>query len=310
MHTVIAVLGVDGGQTAIRMRHSADDDEIQVDGVSRQEGDTIGSVAAAVTDGWRSAGQRPVDRVVLGLTTAPTDRPGSDRLCGLVASSIGAAEVWLADDAVTSHAGALAGCPGVSIVAGTGVACLAVPERGSPRIIGGHGFLLGDEGGGYWVGRMGLRAALRAEDGRGAPTILTELARRRFGRISDLHVRVHDLDRPIASIAGFAPDVLDAAGRSDDVAGGIIDEAADELILLARNGAAWVGGPDTVQIAVGGRLLASGPLRDRLGQRAAGLGVALRDPAGSALDGAIRLGLEADPGRYSDLVHVWRAKAA
>jgi N-acetylglucosamine kinase-like BadF-type ATPase len=308
MDPMTAVLGVDGGQTAIRIRHSTDDREVEVDGVSRQEGDTIRAVAAAVAEGWRSAGSRPVDRVVLGLTTAPADAVGSDRLCELVARSVGAVEVWLADDAVTSHAGALSGCAGVSIAAGTGVACLAVPERGGARIIGGHGFLLGDEGGGFWIGRKGLRAALRAIDGRGADTVLTELAARRFGPLADVHVRIHDADRPIAAIAGFAPDVLDAALRGDGVAGGILDDATSELLLLARSGAAVVGG-EGVPVALGGRLLAGGgPLRDRLDRRLTETDPDLRarDPDGSALDGAIRLGLASDPGRYGDLIHTWR----
>jgi N-acetylglucosamine kinase-like BadF-type ATPase len=238
------------------------------------------------------------------LTTAPADAAGSDRLCELVAGSVGAVEVWLADDAVTAHAGALSGCPGVSIVAGTGVACLAVPEDGVPRIIGGHGFLLGDEGGGFWIGRHGLRAALRADDGRAPRTVLTGLAGGRFGPLQDLHVRLHDADRPVATIARFAPDVLDAAASGDHVAGAILDEAADELLLLAHSGAAWVGGTG-VPIALGGQLLARGPLRERVDRRLADLDVVPRDPDGSALDGAIRLGLAADRGRYADLIHLW-----
>ena len=56
---------------------------------------------------------------------------------------------------MTSHAGALSLGWGVSLVAGTGVACLAVPAEGEPRIVGGHGYLLGDEGGAFWIGREG-----------------------------------------------------------------------------------------------------------------------------------------------------------
>ena len=59
---------------------------------------------------------------------------------------------------------------GVSVVAGTGVACLTVPADGAARIVGGHGYLIGDEGGAFWIGREGIRAALRAMDGRGAST--------------------------------------------------------------------------------------------------------------------------------------------
>ena len=155
------VLGVDGGQSSIRLRHSSGERVVEVAGVSHQEGDTIELVAAAIAGGWRDGGFDPVDLVVLGLTTAPLDPGDSDRLCRLVGAATGAAEVWLADDAVTAHAGALSMGWGISLSAGTGVACLARPANRPPRLIGGHGFLLGDEGGAFWIGREGLRAVLR-----------------------------------------------------------------------------------------------------------------------------------------------------
>ncbi|MFN8520937.1 MAG: hypothetical protein U0667_16440 [Chloroflexota bacterium] len=52
------------------------------------------------------------------------------RLCRHVNRVIGASDVWLADDTVTCHAGSLSLGWGVSITAGTGVACLVVPEGG------------------------------------------------------------------------------------------------------------------------------------------------------------------------------------
>ncbi len=321
------VLGVDGGQSGIRLRHSLGDHIVEVDGVSHQEGDSIAAVANAVIEGWRRGGFGPVERIVLGLTTAPAAADGCDRLCSLVGAAVGAAQVWLADDAVTSHAGALSLDWGVSIVAGTGVACLALPEHGMPRIIGGHGYLIGDEGGGFWIGSRGLRAVLRSADGRGPGTSLTGPAQRRFGALADLHVRLHAGDRPVNAIARFAPDVLQAAEAGDAVASGIVDEASRELLLVARAGAAWAGGeraaawaggderpawaggdPGGVPLAMGGRLLESGTeLRRRLVDLLADtrLPIVPRSADASALDGAIQLGLSGDPGAYGNLVHTW-----
>ena len=104
---------------------------MEVEGVSRLEGDTVAAVAAAIATGWRASGFDPVDRVVMGLTTAPTDgRSAAATVCAGRAAT-DAAEVWLADDSVTTHAGALSLGWGVSVVAGTGVACLAVPAQGA-----------------------------------------------------------------------------------------------------------------------------------------------------------------------------------
>ena len=306
------VLGVDGGQSGIRLRHSAKERVVEVEGVSRGEGDVVAAVADAVAHGWREGGFGPVDRVVLGLTTAPADPDDADRLASMVGAATGAPEVWLADDAVTSHAGALSMDPGVSVIAGTGVACLALPRAGEPRIIGGHGFLLGDEGGGFWIGSRGLNAVLRAADGRGGPTALTAAAVVRLGPLTDLHIRLHDADRPVDAIARFAPDVLGAGGAGDPVAADIADRAAQELVLLIAAGIAHVHGPhsdttEDVPVALGGRLLAPGaPLRllldAALGR--ARLPVIARTADGSALDGALLIGRSGELS-YAPLLHRW-----
>jgi glucosamine kinase len=307
------ILGVDGGQSGIRLRHSGSDRVVEIGGVSRGEGDVVTAVADAVVRGWLEGGFDTVDRVVLGLTTAPSDPREADRLAAIVGSGTGAREVWVADDAVTAHAGALSMGTGVSLLAGTGVACLALPQHGEPRIIGGHGYLIGDEGGGFWIGSRGLNAVLRAADGRGEPTALTAAAMDRFGPVEDLHVRLHDADRPVDAIARFAPDVLDTGAAGDPVAAGIADRAAQELVLLIAAGIAHVHGPhgdttEDVPAALGGRLLAPGsPLRARLDHALdhARLPVVTRTADGSALDGALLIGLASEDRRYATLVHRW-----
>ena len=118
-------------------------------------------------------------------------------------------------------------------------------------------------------------------------------------------------------IAHFAPDVLAAADQGDAVAQGIANEAAAELVLLARTAVevARNGSPDAtvVPVAVGGRLLGEArPLRRLLDTQLAAeaIGAAVRSADGSSLDGALALGALDDPGRYRSLIHVSRATAA
>ncbi|MDR3080922.1 MAG: ATPase [Streptomyces sp.] len=55
---------------------------------------------------------------------------------------------------------------GTVLVAGTGAAAGVVRDHVVVRSFDGHGWLLGDDGAGFWLGRQGLRATLRALDAR------------------------------------------------------------------------------------------------------------------------------------------------
>ena len=80
----------------------------------------------------------------------------------------------LETDVVAAHAGAFAGDPGIVVSAGTGAITLGADEYGEQFYADGWGPLLGDEGGGYWIGVEALRAVCRALDGRSHATALTE----------------------------------------------------------------------------------------------------------------------------------------
>ena len=80
----------------------------------------------------------------------------------------------LETDVVAAHAGAFAGDPGIVVSAGTGAVTLGADEYGEQFYADGWGPLLGDEGGGYWIGVEALRAICRSLDGRAPHTQLTE----------------------------------------------------------------------------------------------------------------------------------------
>ncbi|MYS50866.1 ATPase, partial [Streptomyces sp. SID6013] len=79
-------------------------------------------------------------------------------------------------DAVTAHAGALGGRAGVVLAIGTGSVAVGIGADGTYARVDGWGPLLGDDGSGARIGTAGLRAALRAHDGRGPATALLDAA--------------------------------------------------------------------------------------------------------------------------------------
>jgi len=223
----------------------------------------------------------PVDEVIVGAAGALA-APGAARALGdALLASLRAERVAVTSDAVIAHAGALNGEPGVVLIAGTGVVALAIGADGALRTADGWGPWLGDEGGGAWIGAAGLRAALRAHDGRGPYTTLLDAARARFGAPENWPAQLTGA----AAFASFAPDVLATDG--DAAALAIVSAAAKALAATAR---AAGDGP----VAMVGGLAGVEVLREQLD---------LVPTAGDALDGALRLEAIHEP-------HVIRVQAA
>jgi N-acetylmuramic acid 6-phosphate etherase len=238
----------------------------------------VRAAAAAILAVARELG--PAPEVVVGAAGALAAPDAARALGDVLLAAMPAERVIVTSDAVIAHAGALAGQPGVVLIVGTGVVALAIGADGALRTADGWGPWLGDEGGGAWIGAAGLRAALRARDGRGPPTTLLDAARYRFGAPETWPAQLTDA----AALASFAPDVL--AAQSDDTALAIVGAAAAALAATAR---AAGNGPVTM---VGG-LAGADALRGRLD---------LLPAAGDALDGALRLGAIHQP-------HVIRVQA-
>ncbi|MDX1994287.1 MAG: BadF/BadG/BcrA/BcrD ATPase family protein [bacterium] len=119
---------------------------------------------------------------------------------------------------------------GVLILSGTGSIAYGVNSTGKTSLIGGWGYLLGDEGSGYWVGMEGLKAAIRAMEGRDPATALTSviLQDNQLQTRGDIIHWVYGEPR-VRDIARFAPLVLEQAEAGDRVAFGIVEAAAHEL---------------------------------------------------------------------------------
>ncbi|AUH43657.1 BadF/BadG/BcrA/BcrD ATPase family protein [Streptomyces sp. CMB-StM0423] len=79
------------------------------------------------------------------------------------------------DTEIAFAAGPGAPAAGVVAIAGTGASAARIAARRQTATIDGHGWLLGDEGSGFWIARQALRAALRSLDGRGPATALVGL---------------------------------------------------------------------------------------------------------------------------------------
>lgn len=174
--------------------------------------------------------------ICLGI--AGVDRPEDSAVVRGIMKRIGyKARVLVVNDALVALEAGAAGQPGVVVIAGTGSIAYGRNAHDEAARAGGWGYVLGDEGSGYWIGRAALRAVLRQSDRRGPVTRLTTLLLEHFqvAHAQDLiHQVYHPALRPTA-IAALAQCVQQAFTAGDAVAIGILRGAADQLEASAMS---------------------------------------------------------------------------
>lgn len=123
---------------------------------------------------------------------------------------------------------------GLVIIAGTGSIAYGVKENGDDFRVGGWGYLFGDEGSGYAIGREAIRRTLMAYDGRLQATNLSAVLTDYFSvpKFLDIVPVIYQSSKD--RIAGLTPMVEQSALRGDTIAAAILEEAADALIDLIR----------------------------------------------------------------------------
>jgi N-acetylglucosamine kinase-like BadF-type ATPase len=176
------------------------------------------------------------DAICLGI--AGVDRPSDAAAVRGIMRRIGfKSRVLVVNDALIALVAGAGDEPGVVIVAGTGSIAYGRDGSGRAARAGGWGYLLGDEGGGFWVGRAALAAVVRQFDGRGPATLLTEMVLAEMGLTSptELIHAVYDNGLPRRSIAGIASVVQRTVDAGDAVAADILDRAAVELTSAAAS---------------------------------------------------------------------------
>src|SRR2546425_3572915 len=262
------VLGADAGGSHSTVAIGREDGTVlgraEGPGAAMRPGGAAASAVVLVDTARRAATQAgvslPVDRAVVGAAGAGRAQEQRELAAALVAAGIARAARVLAD-AEVALATAFQSAPGVIINAGTGSIAYARDDAGRLHRCGGYGWQLGDEGGGYWLGRRALDAAARARDGRGeGSTLLARLVSGLGLEGFDDLVRWTATATP-AQVAALAPHVLNAASEGEVVAQRAVEDAARELVALVLTLERYYPGTAPVPVAIaGGLLLAQSPL--------------------------------------------------
>jgi N-acetylglucosamine kinase-like BadF-type ATPase len=258
----------------------------------------VGTVRQALTE----AGVTGLPRaLVVGAAGTGRDQ---DRhaLADALSEAHVARRVEVTTDAAVALESVFPKAAGILLIAGSGSIAYARDPSGVLWRAGGLGWQLGDEGGGYWLGRAALGAVGKAADGRGPATALGGAVAREVGADSlDSLVHWSGAASP-GAVAALARVTQETAREGDQVATALVRAAAVELVahlltLLQRFPAEAV-----VPYALAGGILTPGfPVREALAtllaEQAARLSLVTRevDPPRGAVALAARLPATTSP---------------
>lgn len=170
------------------------------------------------------------------------------------------AAVVVAVDAATAHAGALRGEAGVVVALGTGAVAFGTDWASAWRRVDGWGHLLGDRGGGAWIGLRAAVSAMRAFDGVDVSgAVLLAAVAARLGDPCTWPRQLYTSDDRAGILAALVPDVVACAQAGDAAAAAILTEAGRQA---ARSAAAALDPDLPPRIAGTGGVFRSELVRD------------------------------------------------
>jgi N-acetylglucosamine kinase-like BadF-type ATPase len=148
---------------------------------------------------------------------------------------------------------------GIYIYAGTGSIAIYQDQSGQLKSLGGWGYLLGDEGAGYWIGREVLRQALFEIESNQQTSRIREVVQTQIPEVGRNAILKFTYENSREEIAKLAKPLIQLAIQGDSKACEIVSLAASHLTELALR-AEKAAGLESSKIVFGGGIAQSGPI--------------------------------------------------
>ena len=145
-------------------------------------------------------------------------------------------KIVIKNDADAALAAGTWGEAGFLIIAGTGSIAYGVTDDFNTRFrVGGWGYLFGDEGSGFYIGKRAIQAVLKSFDSMGPKTLLSDLILPHFHFTEPQQLlSLYNTEHFVAKIAELSKYVFEAAGNQDVIAMDIMEDAIEELIIMVE----------------------------------------------------------------------------
>ncbi len=224
------MLVVDLGQSGSRVRYQI---TTSVSSRGKRVGESVGDSLRAVFEELPRISENLVSLSCSGFNGTVVEPQKYGQLC---AEFFGAQKVAVIDDGFAGFVGALNGRDGVVLTIGGGVVSVA-GRNGKHSHRDGLGSIFGDEGGGFWLGKLGISKVLGIRQGRGDDLQMLEYFSDECAAFDKLEI----IDGAEAATLAInaAKKVLDAADAGVSTANVIVDEGA--FLLAQTVVATWIG---------------------------------------------------------------------
>lgn len=199
-----------------------------------------------------------VAHCVIGMAGAQ-GKNHRESLEAMAAAAFPNARLTLLSDAMLAHRALWGTGPGVTLLAGTGSILLATAETGKILRAGGLGYQVGDEGGGYWLGKSAIVTMISEEKSsdRFAEAFRGSLLKVfGCGGIEEAIEKVSIGNNAVPLVASLAPTVLALAEGGNPQAQHIASQGARHLAeLLEELGNEATSSVEREVVGVAGSLL-------------------------------------------------------
>ena len=212
---------------------------------------------------------RPVRALCVGVAGAGRDEERDTLQASLETDRVAGSIVVLTDAEIAIEDAFGAG-PGILLTAGTGSIAYGKGPTGVMARCGGWGPVIGDEGGGAWIGRRALGVAAASADGREPESALAGAIVAALNLDSLEKLIPWAASATPADLGKLAPVVLEVAATGDLRANSLVTLGVEELALHVRTLARRLFSDERAafRLAMHGGLLApKSLLRRRLEQR-------------------------------------------
>lgn len=301
------VIGVDGGGTKTLGAIAGEDGNILAQfevGSSNPHSNPMDVVRAnlkSLTETLLTkAGATAEDVKAICLGMAGVDRAEDKPMVrDLVNEFLPEAQVLPVNDGVIALTGGAMKPFGIIVISGTGSIAFGINEKGERVRSGGWGHILGDEGSGYTIALRGMRAIMRAHDGRITCKKLQDLmlGHLELERPDQLLGWIRDIQADKAKIAALSRLVHQAAAEGDETAIQILHGEATELAEIAEATARRLFEADQANyeiIVAGGNLRKADPFFEMFRAAVADRlpNITVTRPRGEPVEGAVILALD------------------